>query len=198
MKELSEILGELGLDKLPNQETKETKKEHIWVKALALVTKKNGSKSYVLLKRDERLKEFIIKDYGCVSAIFNINKIYPFEFLQPQFIQGFSTDNLQQRIDYLKMLNLPYMETLTFDNMNLDELNKEIVCAGIFLQAHCNQYEKKMEEIKNFRIKHIVAQEKQEIKVDEESENEKNNEEVPIVDENTEQVKVKNTRINKK
>jgi hypothetical protein len=71
----------------------------VWLKAIGLVRKVNGTRNYVLLENDGE-KPRIKRDFGAVAAIIDIVEIYPYETLEKRFIPSISS--AADAITYLK------------------------------------------------------------------------------------------------
>ena len=74
---LVEALSFCGVRELPE----ELKGKEVWIKAIGLVSKVDGSQSYVYLERGELGASNIKKDFGTLSPIVKIDKIYPYLYL---------------------------------------------------------------------------------------------------------------------
>lgn len=115
---LSEALSYCFLSSLPEVENK----KDIWIRGIALVQRRNNTKSYVYVERDPETMEVLIKkDFGSVSSIVDILECYPFLYLDANFIPEFK-DN-ETRISYLNT-KLPDMD---FSSMKKKELDKQIL-----------------------------------------------------------------------
>ena len=102
--------------------------ENVWIKALALVKKKDGTESYVYVVKDaETLENVIAKDFGTSSAIFEIVEYYPFSFLKSSYVPTFKNQKKEDRIKYLTRYN----KNKNYSEMTLKELDKEIVRVGV-------------------------------------------------------------------
>lgn len=102
--------------------------ENVWIKALALVKKKDGSESYVYMVKDaNNLENVIAKDFGSSSAIFEIVECYPFSFLKSSYVPTFKTQKKEDRIKYLSR----YDKNKDYSEMTLKELDKEVLRVGI-------------------------------------------------------------------
>lgn len=101
--------------------------EDFWIKAIALVAKKDGSENYVILDKDDNLNNFVKKDFGNISLIAKIKEVYPFDFLKPQYIPKFNSPKKDERIAYLNAV----CPKACYAAMNLKELNTEIIKVAI-------------------------------------------------------------------
>lgn len=97
--------------------------ESLWLFALALVAKRDGSDSYVLLKKNEKLENIIIKDFGNIATIKEIKNIYPFEFLKKHDLPNFSSKSgEQERLKYLS-----HYDNNDYSGLSVEELDKVIL-----------------------------------------------------------------------
>ena len=102
--------------------------ENIWVKALALVKKRDGSESYVYVAKNKiTLENNIVKDFGSSSAIFEIVEYYPFSFLKSSYVPSFKTQKKEDRIKYLQR----YDNSKDYSKKTLKELDFEIIRVAI-------------------------------------------------------------------
>ena len=100
----------------------------IWTKAIGLVTKRDASESYIYLEKDaESLGYKIVKDFGSISAIYSVKKIYPFEFLKKFYVPEFKGDKKEDRLKYLEN----YAPNVDYSKMTLKALDKEILKIAI-------------------------------------------------------------------
>ncbi len=109
--------------------------ENIWIAALALVAKRNGSQSYVILQKDKEGKEAIIKDFGQVSPIVEIKEIRPYSYLNSNFVPNFDSKKREDRIKWLEI----HHPNRDFSDMTLKELNKEVINTAIMNQIKSNK-----------------------------------------------------------
>lgn len=83
-------------------------KENVYLRALGFVEKTDGSKSYVLLEKDETGEDAIVKDFGTISAIHKIVSIHPFFFLDAKWLPMFKGkgkaggDTKEKKIEWLE------------------------------------------------------------------------------------------------
>lgn len=109
-----------GLRELPEVEDK----EHFWLRALALVTKLDGSQSYVYVEKDlNTLEPNIIKDFGTISMIHEVVEYYPYSYLKERYMPSFKTQKKDERIAYLTA----YDKGADFSKLTLKELDKEVM-----------------------------------------------------------------------
>lgn len=120
---LTKALSWANIRELPEKDNG----ENIWIYALALVTKRDGSRAYLILSKDKKGNDIIAKDFGNISSIVSIDEVYPYLFLNTQFIPEFKKPNKEERIKWLKMNN----GEKNYSEMTMKELNNEIVNVGI-------------------------------------------------------------------
>lgn len=105
----------------------------IWIKAIAKFKLSNGNIGYGIVERYADLSYRTLYINGDTSAIVKMEEVYPFESLNKDYIKKFPKESGEkERIEYLKSLNLPY--SLNYEEMSLDDLNKEVVKAAVFQQ----------------------------------------------------------------
>lgn len=115
-KSLIDALSFCSLRKLPAP----WDKENIYLLALALVAKSDGTKSYVALKKNKDGKDAYVKDFGNVSAIKNIIEIYPYQYLDAKFLPSFKTRTKEERITWLNKIG----GEKDYSDKSLKELDK--------------------------------------------------------------------------
>lgn len=126
---LIKALSNFLLKDLPDVDTG----ENIWVKALALVRKCDGSESYVYVVKDsETLQNKIAKDFGGVSRISEIIEFYPFSYLKSGYVPTFNGKKKEERVKYL----MTYDNRKDYSSMTLKELDREIIRVGIEKQLN--------------------------------------------------------------
>lgn len=118
-KSLIDALAYCDLKDLPKADTK----EYVWLKALALVKKSDASKGYVLLVKGINGEPKVVKDFGSVSVIREIEEIYPFALLDERYMPTFTTKTKEERITWLERMN----PSGDYSNMNMKQLNKEVL-----------------------------------------------------------------------
>ena len=94
---LVEALSFCGVRELPE----ELKGKEVWIKAIGLVSKVDGSQSYVYLERGELGASNIKKDFGTLSPIVKIDKIYPYLYLSEDEVPKFSKENKGEKTSWL-------------------------------------------------------------------------------------------------
>lgn len=123
---LIKALSFCGLRDVPE----EWDKENIYLRALALVSKTDGSESYVLVEKDERGNDRMVKDFGTVCAINATISVHPFFFLDTRWLPEFkpkgkgkaSADGKAERIAWLERNNV-FMDEKT----DIKTLDKEVL-----------------------------------------------------------------------
>lgn len=119
-KTLLDALTACSLRELPEVDTK----EYQWLKAIALVQKRDGSQSYVLMEKDKDMNNRIVKDFGNISSILKVLNIYPYSFLNAMSMPKFKTVKKEERIDWLKING---EKGVDYSEMSLKELNAEVL-----------------------------------------------------------------------
>ena len=97
--------------------------EHIWIRALALVSKRDGSKAYVAIAKGKKGEDRIIKDFGSISQIVKVEEVYPYSYLDDSYLPTFETKTRQERLNWLSMQR-PEED---FSELTMKELNKAIL-----------------------------------------------------------------------
>jgi glutaredoxin 2 len=121
---LQEALESAGLVCLPDQ--LDTNSKQIWLKAIGLVRKINGSRNYVLLAQKDGVTPQIIQDFGDTARIMRLEVIYPYYFLEKRFIPKLKTDE-----DILKYLSVHSKEAqrapalLNNANKSFEQINAD-------------------------------------------------------------------------
>lgn len=101
--------------------------ENIYIDSLALVSKRDGTKSYVAMTKDDNGNDKIIKDFGTVSQIVKVEKIYPYIYLDSSFLPNFESNRKEPRIKWLSYLE----PDRDWESMSVKELNHEILMRAI-------------------------------------------------------------------
>lgn len=122
-KSLIDALSYCDLRELPQEDTK----EYVWLKALALASKMDGTKSYILIDKDVDGGYKIKKDFGSVSAIKSVDKIYPFAMLDASYMPAFKTKTKEERIEWLKKNDYEGEITSDITLKGLDKLVLNVV-----------------------------------------------------------------------
>lgn len=114
------VMAFCGLRDMPEPEDK----EHFWLRAIALVQKKDGSQSYAYAEKDlNTLEPKLVKDFGTISVIHKVIEYYPFSYLKAQYIPTFKSQKKEERIAYLTA----YDKNADFSKHTLKELDKEVM-----------------------------------------------------------------------
>lgn len=116
---LIDALSWASLRELPEKDNG----ENIWIRALALVSKRDGSKAYVALVKGKDGEDRIIRDFGSVSMIVKIEEIYAFEYLDSSYLPTFDSKKKEDKIKWLSMQR----PEVNYEDMNAKELNKAIL-----------------------------------------------------------------------
>lgn len=122
-KSLINCLAALDLRDLP----KEWDKEDIYILAVGLCSKIDGTFSYAALKKDKDGKDKVVKDFGNVCALRKIEKVYPYKYLDASFIPYFKTRSKDERIAWLERMG----EKGNFSEMSVKELDKKVLNVAI-------------------------------------------------------------------
>lgn len=93
--------------------------DRVYIFALALVSKKDGSSGYVAIKKDRKFKDAIIKDFGSQSPIISIDEIYPYLYLDKRYVPKFNWDKKGTREEVIE-----WIERNTFEN-NVESLTDD-------------------------------------------------------------------------
>ena len=118
-KSLINCLAALDLRDLP----KEWDKEDVWILAVGLISKIDGTFSYAALKKDENGDARVVKDFGNICAIRKIEKVYPYKYLDASFMPVFKTRAKDERIAWLERMN----EKGNFSEMSAKELDRKVL-----------------------------------------------------------------------
>ena len=129
---IDDVLNVAHLTALP----KKGDAKKIWIEAIAKIKLADGSVGYGMVGRNHDLSYRVTYVNGNISAIAEIEEIYPYVFLQPEFVQKFGRGEKEgTRIAYLKSQGLPWAQKEGyFDNMSVDDLNKEVIKAAVYNQ----------------------------------------------------------------
>ena len=118
-KSLISCLAALDLRDLP----KEWDKENVWILAVGLVSKIDGTFSYAALRKDEDGNARVVKDFGNICAIRQIEKVYPYKYLDASFMPVFKTRAMDERIAWLERMG----EKDNFSEMSAKELERKVL-----------------------------------------------------------------------
>ena len=122
-KSLISCLAALDLRDLP----KEWDGEDVYILAVGLASKIDGTFSYVALKKDKDGKDKVCKDFGNVCALRKVEKVYPYKFLDASFMPIFKTRAKDERIAWLERMG----EQGAFSEMSAKELDKKVLNVAI-------------------------------------------------------------------
>ena len=117
--ELVRALSWCGLNYIPQEDTGDT----IWLRAIALVSKNDGSKNYAVYERGYDGKPRCIKDFGSVCQIVKIDKLFPFFVLDKSNIPNFKGKFKEERIAWLRANGV----NVTADDATTKELDTMIL-----------------------------------------------------------------------
>lgn len=120
-KTLVDALQWANIRELPESD----KGENVYILALALVSKKDGSKGYVALKKDDKGQDKIVKDFGSISQIVKIEETYPYLYLDSSYLP-----DLKKKEDKIKWLSI-HDNTKNYEELTIKELNKTILVVAI-------------------------------------------------------------------
>ena len=118
-KSLIDALSWASLRELPKKDNG----ENIWIRALALVSKRDGSKSYVALVKGKNGEDRMVKDFGSVSQVVSFDEIYAYEYLDSSYIPSFESKKKEDKIKWLE-LQRPGED---YASMTPKELNKAVL-----------------------------------------------------------------------
>lgn len=118
-KSLIDALAFCDLRDLP----KEWDNENVYLLSVALVKKADGSKSYVAMKKDINGNDKIVKDFGNISAIREIESIHPYMYLDARFVPDFKTNAKTERMEWLEKMGC----NEELGECTLKELNKKVL-----------------------------------------------------------------------
>ena len=122
-KSLIKCLAALDLRDLP----KEWDKENVWILAVGLISKIDGTFSYAALKKDKDGNARVVKDFGNICAIRQVEKVYPYKYLDATFVPYFKTRSKDERIAWLEQMG----EECNFCEMSAKELDKKVLNVAI-------------------------------------------------------------------
>ena len=122
-KSLINCLAALDLRDLP----KEWDKENVWILAVGLISKIDGTFSYAALKKDKDGNARVVKDFGNICAIRQVEKVYPYKYLDATFMPYFKGRSKDERIAWLEQMG----EEGNFGEMSAKELEKKVLNVAI-------------------------------------------------------------------
>lgn len=127
---ISDALRVANLTELPKKADKKT----VWIEGVAKITLADGSTAYGIVKRNPDLTHRVAYVNGNTAAIAKVEEVYPYVTLNSEYIKKFGkNDGEEARIKYLRSLNLPCTHP-DLSEMTLEELNKEVVKAAVYMQ----------------------------------------------------------------
>lgn len=128
---LQDALREAHLTQLPKEATKNT----VWLEGIAKIRKANNSVAYGIVRRNPDLTHRVTYVNGDIFSITEVEEVYPYVTLDKSYVKTFDKkDKEAARINYLKSLNLPSVSPVNYDEMTLEDLNKEVVKAAVYMQ----------------------------------------------------------------
>lgn len=129
---IADVLQKAHLTELP----KKSNNKSVWIEAIAKIRLGNASIAYGIIKKNPDMSYRVTYLNGDVSPIVEIEEVYPYITINKDYIKKFGKkEDEKERIEYLKSLKLPYANAVGyFDNMTIDELNKEVVKAAMWRQ----------------------------------------------------------------
>lgn len=113
------VLQYTRLRELPSEDNG----KNVWIMAIALVLKSDGSSNYAVIDKDKDGNVRIMKDFGNMASIYSIKKIYPFAFLGVEYMPFFKGQKKEERIEWLSK-NVCKKD---YSNYSLKELDKLIL-----------------------------------------------------------------------
>lgn len=127
---IADALRMAHLTELP----KKADKKSVWIEGVAKIMLSDGSTAYGIVKRNTDLTQRVAYVNGNTAAIAKVEEVYPYITLNSDYIKKFGkNDGEEARIKYLRSLNLPCTHP-DLSEMTLDELNKEVVKAAVYMQ----------------------------------------------------------------
>ena len=128
---IADVLKFAHLAEMPKTATKNT----IWLEGIAKIRKANNSVAYGIVRRNPDLTHRVTYVNGDIFSITEVEEVYPYVTLDKSYVKTFDKkDKEAARINYLKSLNLPSAAPVNYDEMTLEELNKEVVKAAVYMQ----------------------------------------------------------------
>lgn len=114
--------------------------ENYYLHAVVKVRKCDNSEAYCLMSKDVDGNDNIVRTFGSVCAIKNIEEVYPYSFLQAKYIP--EAKSKAEKIEFLKRFhNLKTTEQ--FEGMKLKELDNEIIKTVIMQQLKDENFNKR-------------------------------------------------------
>lgn len=128
-KSLIDVLSFCDLRKLPEED----QKEYVWVRAIALVEKRDGTLNYAVAKANAIGDYSITKDFGSISSIVAVKQYFPYEFLDATFLPDFKGAKKEDRINWLVKNGV----NKDFSSMSAKALDKE--CTNFAIKQQLNK-----------------------------------------------------------
>lgn len=128
-KSLIDVLSYCDLRDLPEED----KKEYVWVRAVALVEKRDGTQNYAVAKANAIGDYSITKDFGSISTIVNVKQYFPYEFLDASLLPDFKGAKKEDRINWLVQNGV----NKDFSSMSAKALDKE--CTNFAIKQQLNK-----------------------------------------------------------
>lgn len=128
-KSLIDVLSYCDLRDLPEED----KKEYVWVRAVVLVEKRDGTLNYAVAKANAIGDYSITKDFGSISSIVTVKQYFPYEFLDATFLPDFKGAKKEDRINWLVKNGV----NKNFSSMTAKELDKE--CTSFAIKQQLNK-----------------------------------------------------------
>lgn len=120
---LMECLKWARIPSLPDKDDK----SNVWIRAIALVEKMDGTESYVALVKDDALESKIAKDFGSVSIIRKIKSVHPYVYLLSEFVPEFKSKKKEERIEFIKK----EYGNKDLSELSIKELDKIVISIAI-------------------------------------------------------------------
>ncbi|MBO4785919.1 MAG: hypothetical protein J5510_02525 [Prevotella sp.] len=129
---INDALAKAFLTQLPEPADSKT----VWIEGIAKIRLADGSTGYGIVKRNaEDFSVRVCYVNGNIASIREIEEVYPYITLQKDYIKKFSPNaGTKPRIEYLESLHIPYLEGIDLSAMDIEQLNREIVKAGVYRQ----------------------------------------------------------------
>lgn len=111
--------------------------EDVWIKALALVMKSDGSDYFVNVVKDAETLENIIKcDFGPTGAIVKYKEFYPYLYLSPEYTPKLADKSKDAKVEYLSKI-FPHKN---WSKCTVKELQNAIIGSAITMQLNQINY----------------------------------------------------------
>ena len=124
-KSLFDCLAFCKLSQLPEKEDGKS----VWVNAIAKTRKNDGCYYYCYVERDKDGKPKIMRDFGAVRTIVEMEEFYPIVYLDSSYVKKFKKDDegTASLIEYLKYEGVK----IDFENATRKDLDKENIKIAI-------------------------------------------------------------------